>query len=568
MEKMKLTNYVVEFMKSKGIEYVFLFQGGQISHLIDSIFNDNLRGGSLKPLCVMHEQAASMASDGYSRATGKIGVTAVSGGPGATNLVTGIACSYYDSIPGIYFTGQVRTWEHTGKSKQRQVGFQETDIVSIVKPLTKYAVMITNPQDIRYELEKAFWLAQSGRPGPVLIDLPMDVQWSEIEPEELRSYESAKEPPGDYKNMREKIRIVADWLRESKRPIIISGGGIRNACAINELSELATLGDIPVVATFNGIDTFAHDNSLYSGLIGTMGNGGTNACLNKSDLVLAIGARLALRQVKLKPKDFVPHGKLVHVDIDPNELNQRVPSDLALAYDAKKFLTLLLDELKANGCPRFTDWAKQTRSSFKETPFCKPEYYLEKNNVNPYVFMKTLSEQMADSDILVADAGHNLIWAMQTVEVRAQQRLFTAGAHSPMGYSLPAAIGVAACFSSGSPRAVCVIGDGGFQLNIQELQTIHTYNLPVKIFVLNNHCYGAIMDYQDANLGGRYYGTCPEYGYTAPDFLAIARAYKISTAEISSHDGLSGKIKSVLDTKGPILCNVNLGPRSQVALYL
>ena len=563
---MKLTDYITDFLVTRGVERMFIFTGGAISHLVDSVYKRYHSHGDLEPICVRHEQAGSMAIDGYTRATGKIGAMAVTSGPGATNLLTGIACSYYDSIPGIYFTGQVQTKEYKGESKQRQVGFQETDIVSIIKPLTKYAIMITDPQDIRYELEKALWLAQSGRPGPVLIDLPMDVQWAQIEPEKLRAFKPVIEPPEDPKQIREKVKIVADWIRESEHPIIICGGGVRNAGAMKELRDLATLCDIPVVVTFNGVDSFIHDRPLYSGLIGTMGNCGTNTSLDKSDLVLAVGTRLTLRQVKSKPEEFVPNGKLVHVDIDPNELNQRVPADLALACDAKEFLTLLLNALKNDGCSRFTDWAKETRNRFEQNPFCKSEYYLEKGAVNPYVFFKTLSEQMADDDILIPDAGQNVMWAIQTVEVRAQQRLFTDAAHSSMGYSLPAAMGAAVHYRDGSPRVICTIGDGAVQLNIQELETIHQYDLPVKIFVVNNHSYGAIMDYQDATLEGRYFASSMAYGCSLPDILAIARAYKIPTAEITSHDDLAEKIKSVLNSKGAILCEVDMGSRTYVTL--
>lgn len=564
---MKLTDYIAEFLVEHGVEYIFIFTGGAISHLVDSVFDLSLRDESLKPICVMHEQAGSMALDGYTRATHKIGAMAVTSGPGGTNLLTGIACSYYDSIPGLYFTGQVRISELKGESKQRQVGFQETDIVSIIKPLTKYAVTITNPQDIRYELEKSLWLAQSGRPGPVLIDLPMDVQWAQIEPAKLRTFEPEEQSGEASKDIVDKVKIVAEWIRASKSPMIISGGGVRNAQAIDELTAVATLCDIPVAVTFNGVDTFAHDNPLYCGLIGTMGNCGTNSSLEKSDLVLAVGTRLTLRQVKSKPGEFFANAKLVHIDIDPNELNQQVFSDMALVCDAKKFLTLLMNELKKGKCPCFSRWARQTRKVFQQNPFCKQEYYLQKDSVNPYVFMKTLSEQMGDDDILIADAGQNVMLAMQTVEPRANQMLFTAGAHSPMGYSLPAAIGVAACYKD-YPHVICTIGDGGIQLNIQELQTIHSYQLPVKIFVMNNHSYGAIQDYQDGNLGGRYYASAPGYGYEVPDFIAIARAYKIATDEITSHDGLGEKIKSVLNSNGAILCNVNLGFRTHVTLDL
>lgn len=563
-KKVKLTDYIVEFLATHGVEYMFVFTGGAIAHFLDSVFTRNLQHGDIKPVCVMHEQAGSMALDGYTRATGKIGAMAVTSGPGATNLLTGIACSYYDSIPGIYFTGQVRTWELC-QSKQRQIGFQETDIVSIAKPITKYAVTITDPTTVRYEIEKALFLAQSGRPGPVLIDLPMNIQWAEINPSKLKSYKPEQKPPESHESINKKIDLLVKWLQQSKRPIIIGGGGVRNAGATNELLNLARLSRIPVAVTFNGVDTIVHDNPLYSGVIGTMGNSGTNTSIKESDLVLAIGTRLSLRQVKSKPKEFVSQGKLIHVDIDPNELNQLVPTDLSFACDAKEFLILLINRIKKAGCPKFLDWAKQTRKNFEDNPFCKPEYYSQKKGVNPYVFMKTLSEQMDDDDILIADAGQNVMWAMQAVEVRAKQRLFTAGAHSPMGYSLPAAMGVAAHYKD-SRHVICTIGDGGVQLNIQELQTIFSYKLPVKIFVMNNHSYGAIVDFQDANLGKRHFASSTKYGYTIPDLLAIARAYKIPAMEINSQRGLAKKIKSVLNSKGPIFCNVDMGSRTYVTL--
>lgn len=559
--EVKLSDYVAEFLAHRGIERMFVMTGGAIANLLDSVFTRSIKYGDIKPICVMHEQVASMALDGYTRATGKMGAVAVTSGPGGTNLITGIACSYYDSIPGLYFTGQVRTWEYKGNSKQRQVGFQETDIVNLVKPIVKYSVMVTNPKDIRYELEKALWLAQSGRPGPVLIDLPMNVQRAQIDPKKLRSYKPIVKKQ---KLIQKKVNTIVEWLKKSKHPIIISGGGVRIAGAINELREFAKLCNIPVVATYTGVDTITHDNPLYAGILGTMGNRGANICIEKSDLVLAIGSRLAIHQVRSKPKEFALNAKIVHVDIDPCELKQRVHTDLALASDAKVFLTSLLDTLKKVNYPRFSDWAKEARGYFENNPICKPEYYQQKKFVHPYVFIKTLSEQMADNDILVGDAGQSLMFTFQATEIRAKQRLFTAGAHSPMGYSLPAAMGVAAHYHGGSPRVVCTIGDGSIQLNIQDLQTIYRYNLPVKIFVMNNHSYGAIMDYQEADLGGRYFATVPKYGYAPPDILAIAKAYKIQIAKITSQDNLAKKIKLVLNSKGPIVCDVDMGPRTLV----
>lgn len=555
----------MEFLVKNGMDKFFVFTGGAISHLIDSAYTCSLKQSRIEPYCVMHEQAGSMAVDGYVRATGKLAAMAVTSGPGATNLVTGIACSYYDSIPGLYFTGQVRTYELKNDDTQRQWGFQETDIVSIIRPITKYAVTVTDPESIRYELEKALWLSTSGRPGPVLIDLPMDVQYSEIDPATLRSFDRNTYPAQSPRNYREKIRVVADWIAQSRKPVLICGGGVRNAGAIHELRELADGYQIPVCATFNGIDSFDHSDSCYCGLIGTMGNAAANSLVNESDLVIAVGTRLSLRQVRSRPDKFAVSGKLVHIDIDTGELEKKVPTDLSIACDAKVFLEILLGDLKAKTVPKFTQWTRSSRESFEKNAFFREEF-LKEPFVHPYAFMKTLSYVMEENDILVADAGQNVMWAIQSFEVHGNQRLFTAAAHSPMGYSLPAAMGVATEYKDEVPHVVCTIGDGAIQLNIQELQTLYAYNLPVKIFVLNNHSYGAIMDYQDQALEGRYYASSTDFGYSIPDILGIAKAYKIKTYTIDTMENLHDKIREVIHTKGPVLCEVNLGTRTFVRL--
>lgn len=562
---MKLTDYIVQFLTENNINKMFVFTGGAIANLIDSAYERSIYKGDFDPICVMHEQAGSMALDGYVRSTGKLASMAVTSGPGATNLVTGIACSYYDSIPGIYFTGQVRTWELKNDDRQRQWGFQETDIVKIISPITKYAVTILNPEEIRYELEKALWLTKSGRPGPVLIDLPMDIQMADINPDNLRSFEPSKPEPINSRNYLTKITVVSEWLKLAKKPMIICGGGIRNSKGISILKELSEKYQIPVCVTFNGTDSFDHNNTLFSGLIGTMGNSASNTLINESDLVLAVGTRLSLRQVRSKPESFVNNGKLVHVDIDIEELDKKVPTDLSICCDARVFLINLLKDMESKKIQEFSEWAFYAKNLFDSNPFCKEEYYSEKY-VNPYVFMKTLSSAMNPKDILVADAGQNVMWAIQSFEVHGEQRLFTAAAHSPMGYSLPAAMGAALEHLDEEIHVVCTIGDGAIQLNVQELQTLFSYEIPVKIFVLNNHSYGAIMDYQDQALDSRYYASSVEFGYSIPDIIAIAKAYKIKTFQIDSMDNLKDNIKRVLNEKGPVLCEVNLGNRTHVTL--
>ena len=290
-----------------------------------------------------------------------------------------------------------------------------------------------------------------------------------------------------------------------------------------------------------------------------------NKSLNESDLLLALGTRLSWRQIRAKPREFLQNGKLVHVDIDREELNQRVPATLAFDWDVKIFLRQLIAQMRIDPLPNHEAWASDCRLSLKNIPFCKDIYLENSSPVQPYVFMKLLSDSLDDTDILVIDAGQNVMWGMQTLEPRGDQRMITAWGHSPMGYSLPASMGVAAHYGN-KRRTICTIGDGGFQVNIQELQTIKYYNLPIKIFILNNHSYGAIKDYQDGNLSGRHYATCPEFGYEPPDLLAIAEAYQIKTCRINSHIGLKEMISEVLTHEGPIVCDVDLGNDTFVTL--
>lgn len=564
---MKLTDYIASFLANYGIRHIFIFTGGAIAHFVDSVYRYNEQYKNLKPICVMHEQAGAMAVDAYSRVSGKIGAMAVTSGPGATNLITGIACSYYDSIPGIYFAGQVRTGELLRNSKQRQVGFQETDVISAVKPFTNYAVLVTDPNKIRYELEKSIFLSQHGRPGPVLIDLPMDVQWAEIDPEKLESYQPAISQNIEKCKLDDsKIDAIIELLISSKKPILISGGGIRNANAMPELKKLSEMLHIPVCVSFSGVDSFPHDNSNYVGVLGSMGNCGTNLTVEESDLVLALGTRLTLRQVKSRPEKFAPNAKIIHVDIDSAELNQRVRSDVSIASDAKIFLKRLIEKLKNKKGFFSPEWVKQARKNFELNPFCKKEYWDQEKYVNPYIFMSSLSKCMDVNDIMIADAGQNVMWAMQTIEPSINQRVFTSFGHSPMGYSMSAAIGAAVYYGRNDRNIICTIGDGGIQLNIQELQTIYSYNLPIKIFVLNNHSYGAIQDYQDVNLGCRYFASAPGYGYEVPNILDIAKAYKIPVSVINTQKDIRKRIKSVLKTKGPVLCDVDMGSRTYVTL--
>jgi len=564
---MKLSDYVAEYLVNKTVKYNYIFTGGAIAHLIDSCWlKHQEKPDYLRPICVLHEQAGSMAMDAYTRVTGELAVMMVTSGPGATNLLTGIACSYYDSIPGIYFTGQVRTWEYTGKGPQRQLGFQETDIVSMAKPVCKYAVQLDDANDIKFVLDKAFYLAQEGRPGPVLIDLPMDLQWAEVDPENLRGF-VPPEHKFDARDLIERgISSAVEIIANSKRPLIVSGGGVRNAGAVESLREFSQQFSIPTIVSFGGKDSYSHDSELFAGLLGTMGNKGANESINESDCLIVIGSRLSWRQIRARPDKFAKTAKIIHVDIDASEINQQILGSVALPVDAKDFIECVSKSLGVVGFMTASDWVDDCRTRLKNNSFPSAMGTDSTKEVNPYYFFKTLSEEMGLEDIAVIDAGQNVMWGMQALEPRGSQRVITAWGHSPMGYSLPAAIGPALHYAGTDKNVICAIGDGGFQVNIQELQTIKYYNIPVKIFILNNHCYGAIKDFQDGNLDSRYFGTVPGLGYEAPDMLAIAKSYGLSVLSIRTDSEVRSTIKEILSMPGPVVVDVDLGSDTQVVL--
>lgn len=559
---MNVSEYIVNFLADIGVKHVFEISGGAAAHMIDA-FHDRT---DIKYVCAQHEQAAAMMADAYSRLGGNIGVVITTSGPGATNLITGICSSYFDSIPVLYLTGQVTRKAYKGDKKVRQLGFQETDIVEIVKPITKYAAMVMNPLKIKYYLKKAVAIAMHGRKGPVLLDLPEDVTWSEI-PDEAE-LEDWTEPLSMQMVTKDEIYECVKLIEQASRPLIISGGGVRNGGATEQLLRFAELTNIPVALSFAGIDTFPHDNSLYAGVVGATGNRTANFAVANSDLLLVLGARMCLRQVGTSPQLFAREAKKIVVDIDPNELNQVIKADIPISCDVKDFLISINEEIKkvrSNGSYAGVNYSwNQKINGWKERyPFCYLHKEESAKKVNPYLFFKILSEEMANDDVLIFDTGQNLVIGVQTLNVRGEQRVFSSWANTPMGYALPAAIGAA--FQRGGKHVLCVMGDGGAQLNIQELQTIVYYNLPVKIFVLNNDCYGMVRQFQDLFFNKRYEGSVRDKGYSHPDFRKVARAYGIKGTLISSNKYLRGKIREVLDCKHAILCQVSL-PENMNAL--
>lgn len=553
---MQVADYILDFLVSQGVKHVFLMTGGAIAFTIDAFS----RRKDIKYICVAHEQAGAMMAEAYSRMGPGYGAAMATSGPGATNLITGICCAWFDSIPIICITGQVNTYEQRGSLKVRQVGFQETEIVDIVKPITKFAVQLDKAENIRYLLEKATYIAKSGRPGPVLIDLPMNFQRAEIDPKSLPGFTPPREPvfQDSGKKLTEKIHKILSLLAKSQRPVILAGGGIRLAKAEKEIINLIKATQFPVVTSWSGYDLIPRNHPLYLGAQGVYGERAANFALQNSDVLLSIGSRLDTRQTGGKPDTYARESKVIMVDIDKAELDKRrgLTPFLSINTDAKLFLQVLLKEIRKLELPEVSKWVNMTQKWQKKYPVVLPIYYKQKKYVNPYVFIKTLSEELDDNAIVVTDEGANLTWTMQAFAVKKNQRLFSTYGNSPMGYSFPAAIGTSIALKN--REIICIDGDGGFQINIQELQTLAYHKLPVKIFILNNRGYGIIKQFQELYLESRYEATGK--GYSCPDFTKIAKAHGIKTISIKNHSEMKRKIKQVLKYKGPLLCDVSIHP--------
>lgn len=551
---MKASDFIASFLAKHKINHVFQVIGGASVHMVHSI--DSQKGIDL--VCVQHEQAGAMAAEAYARTTKNMGVSMATSGPGMTNLLTGIACAYFDSIPTINITGQVNTFEAKGERKVRQVGFQETDIVAMAKPITKYSVLVTDPKDLRYVLEKAVYIAKSGRPGPVLIDIPMDIQRAEIDPKKLYGFKPSeiREASDDSKTISGKIKLALADIAKADRPVLIAGAAIRNADLISEFEELANLLNIPVVCTWSGIDDLHHNHPLYRGQIGVYGARAANFAVQNSDCILSLGSRLDTRITGGKPETFAREARKIVIDIDRAELykGRGLTPDIGICADVGIVIPQLIKGAKNLKKKDISSWKKKTLEWKNNYPIVLPAWRKRKNKVDPYVFMESLSEACSKGDVVVTDCGGNLTWTIQGFNVKRGVRLFSTFGNSPMGYSFAASIG--ASMGIGKKDVICIIGDGGFQMNIQELQTIFHYKIPIKTFIINNHSYGIIKQFQEMYFESKYIGTTPASGYSVPNFIKIAKAYGIPTETIKNHKELAAKIRKVLAHKGPIVCDV------------
>lgn len=542
---MKVSDYVMNFLVSEGVTHIFEVCGGALAHLLDSMYGRK----DINAVSMHHEMAAAMAAEGYGRISGNLGVAMATSGPGATNLITGIGSCFFDSVPSLFITGQVNTYEFKFDRLVRQIGFQETDIVNIVKPIVKDAILVDDKKKMRYILEKAVDTARGERPGPVLVDIPLNIQRYDIDPENVDSYKSKDN--NLISEIDDNIYEILQLIKTSSRPVVLVGGGLRLSHAEKEFFEFINKTKIPVVASLMGLDGFPHDHESFVGMIGTYGNRYANLTLANSDLLIALGTRLDTRQTGTKPETFAREAKIVHVDIDPLELNNKIKEDISINSDIKELLIKLNGLLTEKDEKDLKEW-KNVINEFKEkySSFKKPA----EENVDPNFFMHKLSEFLPENAIICVDVGQNQIWAAQSLELKGSQRFLTEGGMASIGSALP--MGIGASFAKPESTVVVITGDGGFQLNLQELQTVYHHNLPIKIILLNNYCYGMIKQFQEQYMDSRFQSAVE--GYSCPDFQDVVGAYKIPVMKITKSSELANAFEKLFKNKDSMFLEVDI----------
>lgn len=557
--KMKVADFIIHYLADYGIDTIFVVYGAANGDLIDAF----TRTDKTRYVAVMHEQAGGFAAEGYAKVSGKPGVAIATSGPGGMNLITPMGNCYYDSVPCIFLTGQINSMFLRPDESIRQVGFQETDIVGMVGPVTKYAKMVTDPKSIKYELEKSLFIAQDKRPGPVLLDIPLDVQKVEIDPDELIGFDPTVIPAAvNYDVLDAKIERYIEDLYGAARPAILVGGGVRIANAVEELRDLGRLLKVPCFPTWNALDVVSSDYEYYGGRIGTYGGAGRNFGIQNSDLLLAVGSRVSGRITGGNTQSFARAAKKYVVDVDENLLQRRlqqVAFDENILCDAKLFLQRLNSALRkkfeSTNPPSFQNWTAQVLEWRNRYDPVKREFFKARKVIHPYAFMRMLSRKMSDRAVLVGDCGGNIVVSNHAFETKYGQRNITNNGNSPMGFSFAGAMG--AWFADPERQVVCTIGDGGFNMNLQELQTFLSYGVKVKTFILNNHIYGITKAFQETNFQGRA-EACGPKGYNPPDFVKIAQAYGLKTFALQRQEDVESTIEDVLAFDGPVICDVNI----------
>lgn len=549
---MRLADYVINFLEKKKIDIVFTVSGGGSIFLCDALHKSK----KLKYIACHHEQAVSFAAESYSRLKNKPGAAIVTTGPGGTNCTTGVACCWIDSVPMIYISGQVYLDQTIGKSGMRQVGVQEFDIVNMVKFSTKYSVTVKKPNEIKYHLEKAYYIATSGRPGPVWIDIPADIQNADIELDKLISFKSKIRKKKNNK-IDSKIKKIAQLFLKSKRPLLHIGHGVRISKGQKYLRRIVDNYKIPFALTWNASDLIETDHPSYIGRPGAFAERGSNFIVQNCDLYISVGTRLPFMVTGYNTKDFARNAKKIMVDIDQKELAySRIPLFKKINCDASYFLKTLIKFLpKKNFISK--EWLKYCFNVRKKYPIVLKKFKLQKKYLNSYYFVDTLSDILSKKDTIVTDMGLSFVGTHQTFKTKKAQRLYTNSGHAPMGWGLPAAIGAYYALKI-KKRIICLTGEGGLQMNIQELATVMHHKLPIKIFIYNNGGYLTIKQTQQLGFNSRIMGSNPESGLSFPNYKKIAEAHNINYKKISNNKNLKSNLKKMLLGNKPMICELML----------
>lgn len=552
---MKSSDYIIRYLHARGVEVVFEVIGGMTTHLIDSLCLFE----KIKVIPMHHEQSAAFAVDAYGRIKGKPCFAMATSGPGALNLLTGIGSCFFDSTPGIFITGQVNTYELKGERKVRQSGFQETDIVAVANPICKAAWQISRPEEIPAALEEAYDCSVTGRPGPVLIDIPMDQQRCSL-PDTFPEIKMPIPDPLSVEAEKGIHELIKD-LEKSRKPLILAGGGLRSAQVVAEFRKMLTSLQIPVVNSLMCVDALEYQSPLRVGMIGSYGNRWANKALGESDLLIVLGSRLDVRQTG-SDKEYLTKNRVVwHVDCDKEEINSQVKGCRPIVAHLSSFIGRMSELVKQYDFDqtKWQDWADEIVSY--KTKWPDTAELNDITGINPNAFFHRLSEFSGAAAVFVADVGQHQMWAAQSLELGSQQRFITSGGMGAMGFALPGAIGAAVALP-GDP-VVAIVGDGGMQMNIQELQTIKRNNLPVKIVVINNASLGMVRQFQESYFSSRFQSTVN--GYSAPDFKKVSEAYGIDALSVSGAEDVEAGLQSMWKNPSePFLLEVKIDPKANV----
>lgn len=562
--KIKVAKYISEFLVKNGIKDCFMVTGGGAMHLDDAIGHQE----GLNCVFNHHEQACSIAAEGYTRMTGRIAAVCVTSGPGGTNAITGVMGGWLDSIPMFVLSGQVKretTIWSCPELNLRQLGDQEFDIVNSVKNMTKYAVMVTNPDEIAYHLEKALFVATNGRGGPVWLDIPLDVQGAMVDTDKLIHFDKNVEFPWMLPDVRElDIIHIVEKLKRAKSPLILVGTGIRLGNAAEELLAVLNKFKVPVVTAWNANDVVGYDNPYFVGMPGTVGTRSGNFAVQNADLLISLGCRLNIRMIGYNRYDFAKNAYKVIVDIDSRELiKPTIKADYPIHANVKDVLTKLL-EVDYEPQQIHKEWLMWCKNLLHKYPATLPEYFDYQNKkLNPYVFIDGLFDKLNSEDRIICGNGSACVITFQAGKVKQGQRMFTNSGCAAMGYGLPAALGVAV--SDNSRRTICLDGDGSLMMNVQELATIVQNKLNVKIFVLNNNGYHSIRQTQTNLFKPPFIGIDSNSGVGFPDFGKLAEAFGLKYFCLCNNNGFSSELTKALDCDGPCLCEVILDPNQNFA---